>query len=45
MGVGWIVLPSWVMFPPKLGKGRGELDPRDCPKHAEQKSVPSCVTL
>lgn len=42
---GGIMSPSWVLFPPKLGKERGELDPGDRPKHAEQKSVPSCVRL
>ena len=41
MVVVGIVSPSWVMFPPKLGMKRRELDPRDCPKHAGQRPAPS----
>lgn len=39
--LGGIVSPSWVMFPPKLGKGQGELDPRDYSKHADRNLFPA----
>lgn len=40
--LGGIMSPSWVIFfPPKLGKGRGALEPRGCSEQADRNLFPA----